>query len=112
MINENGNMTIIKGDTLNIPVQLFQPNGTTPVNLTGCTIAAAAKLDLCDAAAYITFTIQNTNLTLGQFNIKLTAGQTAALDFDVAYYNVQITYADTTVETVLSGRVVLQKKAT
>ena len=83
-----------------------------PVDLTGCTVSSKIKRKVDDTSAIITFDTAVTDAENGEFELRLTAAQTASLSFDRGVYDVLVTYADTTVDKVLEGTVVLDRTVT
>lgn len=93
------NFNVYKGDTFRSNMTLTGPSGT-PINLSGCTITGKAGTQ--------DFTCTIVNGPLGKFRIELNPTKTALLDEGINVYAVQITYTDTTVQTILTGNLVAE----
>lgn len=91
------------------------PNATywgtpTVVNLSTSTISGGLKHSNKDESTIVNFTTAFvTNGSDGKFTISLTSSQTALLDFDECYFDVQVT-TGSTVRTYLSGTIELEKQ--
>lgn len=106
------NITIDQGSTFVLPFQLFDEDNE-PVSLSGATIAGKIRHAPEDAAAIVSFTGTVVDGDEGEGQVSLTAAQTAALavddsgdcerDLTCRIYDVEVTYADGTVERVLEG---------
>lgn len=89
------NFSIKRGDTFLRSCTFRNKTSGTPVNLTGATITGKAGTT--------NLTCSITSAANGQFNFGLSATQTAALKLGVLPIEVQVTYADLTVQTLFSG---------
>ena len=109
--------SIKQGDTFTLKMQYATkatPTSTpVPVNLTGSTVSALLRRSQDTSADLLaTFTCVITNAAQGLYELRLTATQTAALNFSVGYYDIQVTASDTTKRTLLQGRVTLNREVT
>lgn len=93
------NFNVYKGDTFRSKLTLKSPTNT-PINLTGCTITGKA------GTQDITCTI--TDAVNGKFTIELSPTLTRLLNVGTNAYAIQITYADTSVQTILVGNIVAE----
>lgn len=91
------NFSIIRGDTFLRNCTFRNKTSNTPINLTGATITG--KIGSASLTCNITSAVN------GQFSFGLTALQTAALPVGVTVIEVQVTYADLTVQTLFTGNV-------
>lgn len=111
------NFTMKQGDTFTLKMQYTTRATPTsnpiPVNLTGCTVSSyIRKAQDTNSELLATFTCVITEAVTGKYELRLTAAQTAALNFSVGYYDIQVTAANTTKKTLLQGRVTLNKEVT
>lgn len=89
-----------------------------PVNLTGMTAAMKIKKSKDDSAALLSLTSSpaaglTINAGTGLVNVAITAGQAAALLYDLMYYDLVLTVTSTSVKTrLLEGTIVLNKSVT
>lgn len=93
------NWDTIRGDTWNkVPTYRVKSTGV-PIDLTGATVSGQVDgtVDM----------VCGTSVTPGQFHFGLTGTQTAALSAGIHKYSVKITFADTTVKTLLTGNLVV-----
>ena len=95
------NFSVIKGDTFRRTCTIKSPTGTA-INLTGASISG--KAGTVDVKVDLTCTI--TSAVNGEFKIELSALQTASFQSEINTIEVQITYADSTVSTILSGNLI------
>lgn len=99
------NFTIYQGATFELDLQYKDSTGTG-VNMAGYSVAAKLA-DLTDNSDILaTFTTSITDASVGKFQIKLTAIQTAALTKG-GLYDVLITQPDGDKYYILQGRVFL-----
>lgn len=111
------NFSIKQGDTFTLKMQYTTkatPTSTpVPVNMTGYSVAAMIRgAQDTSSALLATFTTVITSPTEGKYELRLTATQTAALNFSVGYHDIQVTASDGTKLTLLQGRVTLNKEVT
>lgn len=91
------NFSVIKGDTFLRNCTFRNKTTSVPVNLTGATISGKI------GTTSLTCTI--TNAASGTFSFGLSPAQTPALTTGINPIEVQVTYADTTVQTLFTGNV-------
>lgn len=111
------NFTIQQGDTFVLKQQYATAASETatriPINLTGCTLSALIRKKQDPTSELLaTFACVITSALEGKYELRLTAATTAALDFSVGYYDLQVTFSDSTKRTLLQGRVTLNKEVT
>ena len=94
------NFGIVKGDTFVRNCGFNNKTTGLPVDLTGCTIAG--KVNALDLACSITDAVN------GKFRFGLSAAQTTGLA-KINTIEVQVTYPDSTVTTLLMGNLVTQE---
>lgn len=98
----SANFSIIKGDTFRRTCTFRNKTSGTPVNLTGATIVGrAGGQDL---------TCSIVNASQGQFKFELSAAQTVNLAVGINTIEVQVTYADGTVQTLFTGNLVAKEQ--
>ena len=97
------NFSVIKGDTFSKSPTFRRKDTKAPVDLTGATISGKVKQGTNEVA----LTCALVNASAGQFSFGLSATQTAALPSGVNQIEVQVTYADTTVQTLITGNLVV-----
>jgi hypothetical protein len=112
------NLEIEQGATFTKSFTVKQPGGT-PVDLTGYTVRMMARANYDDPAPLITLStisppagITLTDPDGGQFQIALTAAQTAALNFSKILYDLEIVSGAGVVTRLLEGSVTLIKEVT
>ncbi len=91
------NFSVIRGDTFLRNCTFRNKSTLVPVNLTGATISGKA--------ANLTLTCTIVNAANGTFTFGLTAAQTPNLELGIQPIEVQVTYADTTVQTLFTGNI-------
>lgn len=89
------NFSVIQGDTFLRNCVFKNKTTGTPVNLTGATISGKA--------GDLTLNCTVTNAVQGMFSFGLTAAQTPTLVAGINPIEVQVTYADSTVQTLFNG---------
>ena len=89
------NFSVIKGDTFSRNCTFRNKTSGTPVNLTGAAISGKA--------GDLTLTCSLVNAVNGTFRFGLSAAQTPTLKTGINPIEVQVTYADTTVQTLFNG---------
>lgn len=85
-------IVIIQGESWHIQVECQSESGQI-INLTDYTAALKAREFLDDTTDLISLATGGSGITItaneGLLDIKMTAAETAALDFDIAYYEVE-----------------------
>lgn len=107
-------LEVYQGSTFNKSFQWLQ--GTTPVNLTGCSIKMQMALDYSSTRVN-EFSTQNgsiiiTNDILGKFDLKIAAAISSAWVFTKYIYDIEITFPNSDVYRVIQGRVLVDKEVT
>lgn len=89
-----------RGDTLTLTVKLWNDaSHSQPTNLTGATVLAQVRSNPDSDVVITTF---GSSITGSQITLTLTPAQTALLP-EEATYDVQVTYSNNVVQTVLAG---------
>lgn len=96
------NFSFIKGDTFRRTCTFRNKTSGTPVNLTGATLIGKA------GDTNLTCTILNA--AQGEFKIELSPTQTQAFATRINKIEVQVTYADGTVQTLFNGQIVAEEQ--
>ena len=108
------NIKIDQGATFQSRVNL-KTNLGNPVDLTGCTIASKMRRTFSDSVAYsFTCTIESP-ATDGSFTWVMPAATTAGIDLSggtTFVYDVEVTFADNTVQRVMQGSVSVSPEVT
>lgn len=108
----NAPLTIVQGATFN-PYWIMSTktgNTTTVVNLTGYTARMVVRNDVDDPDELLILTTENGGITItgseGKIALNASSTATAALDFGVGVYNLDIT-KDGVTDRILQGKVTL-----
>ena len=101
----NANFSIVQGRTFSKSLTMYTDSTrSTPIDLTGATISGQVGLAGTDTAFTCSITSPATN---GKFSISLSAAQTAAMKPGLYRYEVIVTWADATIQTLLYGNFVV-----
>ena len=84
-----------QGTTWKVSCQ-YKDSACSPINITGATFAGKARLASQSGAVTATFTIAITNASSGQFDVSLTAVNTAAMVAGVHVYDIEMVLAGVT----------------
>lgn len=108
--------TFDQGADTSIELHLVDKNGAAK-NLSGHTLSARIKKNYADSAGEATtFTVVNTNAVEGITTLSLTNSQTAALRTGRHVYDVEMTFQDssgnTIIERILEGRIQVTPQVT
>ncbi len=107
MNRDRYNITIYKGETLSIVVELDDVNGTA-INLTGATLTAQCKVKSTNTTLFSFNTAITAPATNGVFTLSLPAATSAALTPQKGLvYDVKIAFASGDVKYWLGGEVTL-----
>lgn len=111
-----------RGDTPEWDIEIFEADGTTPFDLTGCTVWLTAKRLITDADADAIFqltttagTITITDAANGECTAQPLAAQTSSLTTDIqGLFDVQVRTAGSpgNTYTVLNGQILIQRDIT
>lgn len=103
---------ITVGNDFSKTIELFDDDTGLALNLSGGTITTKIRRNKYDTAeaAVTGFTVSNSNLASGTFDISLTAAQTTTLSAFDYWYAIEITYASQDF-TYLSGLLELRYEA-
>jgi hypothetical protein len=94
------NLSVVKGDTF-IRNCTFRNKATqVPVDLTGCTISGIA--------ASLPMTCAIVDAVNGKLSFRLSSSQTNAIGKGINKIEVQVTYPDSTVQTIIQGNLVVE----
>ena len=100
------NFSVIRGDTFSKSVTMRAKSSGAPRDLTGSTVSGKVKSGTFE----ISLTCSLTSPTAGQFTFGLSSAQTLTLPIGVNSIEVQITYPDTTVSTLITGNLVVKEQ--
>ena len=109
------NITIEQGATFNRDFTYTDQYGTA-IDITGAIVRMKIKENFEDSNAILSATtgddgrVTLTNASKGKFNLNISASDTANLNFDNAYYQIEIEYTDGQVDRILEGRARLSKE--
>ena len=98
----SANFSLIKGDTFLRNCTFRNKTSQVPVDLTGSTISGKV------GGQNLTCVI--TSATQGQFSFGLSSSVTAILATGINKIEVQVTYADSTVQTLFTGNLIAQEQ--
>ena len=109
------NLTLYQGATFQRVLKLTDANG--PVNLTGATVRMQVRQTVGAGAVLLALTEANgraliTNTVEGEITLKMFATDTAALTFASGVYDLEIEYADGTVDRLLEGKLRVSPEVT
>lgn len=95
---------------------LYQDTDNDPIDLSTYTARMQLRESSDSSSSLIELTNTNGRITLGQADpnivLELTAGDTASLDFDYAFYDLEVVSSSATVSKVLRGSVKLIREFT
>lgn len=99
------NIKLTRGDTFKATVSILQSDGTAYVPDNDDVIVFAVKRSFRDSDAVITKTLDNSTLLL-----ELAPADTKDLPFGQYVYDIQLTYANTDVDTFIQGKLTLTEE--
>lgn len=109
------NMTIDQGTTVSVQFA-YRTAANAVIDLTGYTARMQARPTISSAVTVMDATTANGQLTVtgatGIVTLGLTAAQSAALDFDRAYYDLEIVDSAGVVTRLVQGTVTLSREVT
>lgn len=113
----NYSFNIYQGDTVSFPVTYKEgPEGSeTGVDLGGTTLAGQVRTTPEAPSATATFTVTadaDQGANPGLMQVTLAAADTANLTASTYAYDIQITWPDSTVQTILYGTLTVTKEVT
>lgn len=95
---------------------LYQDTNDNPIDLSTYSARMHLRESSDSSSSLIELTNTNGRITLGQSDpnivLELTAGDTASLDFDYAFYDLEVVSSSATVSKVLRGSVKLIREFT
>lgn len=113
---DNYNFIINQGATLAKAMTYYMLDGVTPFNLTGYTARMQIRPSVASSTVLANLTTENGGITLGgaagTIVLNMSAADTAALNFDVAVYDLEIISSGGVVTRLLAGNVTLCKEVT
>jgi hypothetical protein len=114
-------LAIDQGSTWNQEIQWLQPDGITPVDLSGCTARSQWRASIADTTVLEELTTENGKIvidtTLGKITFHLSALQTAAITYTSAVYDLEIVWpvnlaGEVVVERIAKGKVKISLEIT
>lgn len=106
------NINIYQGTTFRMVLRLSNPETGEAIDYTGSTARGMLRVSYADAAPAGTFTCAFTDAANGVLLVSMTDEQTAALNFNKAFYDIEVEDAGGNVRQVLRGVATLYKEAT
>ena len=110
------NLVIEQGATFSFNIEWREPDGTTPVDLTGYTAEMDIRATYDDLTTIIQLDTTNGRITLGgtagTVQLSISATDTAALSFESAVYDLELTAPDGTVTRLMEGGVSFSPEVT
>jgi hypothetical protein len=103
-------LALYQGDTYNLPITLtYSDTNATPIDISGWVFSSEIR-DYPGSPYLIgSFTITVIDAPTGKINLSLSPAQTMTLPHNCAY-DVTVTKPDSTVETILYGRIAVVKQ--
>ena len=90
------NLDIEQGATFRQQFQWFNPDGTTPIDLTGCSAKSQWRASIDSTEVLIELSTANGKIVIdavqGMVTLHLSAVETAALQFTAAVYDLEISF--------------------
>lgn len=105
------NILIQQGSTFFKQIVL-RGNDSVPVDLTGATIMSQVRETYDSVTPLATMVTAIPTPANGTFTLTIADTVTAAMDFTTGVYDVEVHYADGSVDRVLEGKVVFSKEVT
>ena len=110
------NLVIEQGATFSFNILWTESDGSTPVDLTNYTAEMDIRATYDDPATIIQLDTTNGRITLGgtagTIQLNISATDTAALSFDSAVYDLELTAPDGTVTRLMEGGVSFSPEVT
>lgn len=108
-ISKPVNLNVYRGDsyTFGITYKTGETGSVAPYNLTGATVTGQIKVATTDTTPVAVFACSLDNQTTypGRILIELTSTESAKLSGSLYVYDIQVTFPDTTVKTLLRGKI-------
>jgi hypothetical protein len=102
----------VPGDSIQFSVELMEADGVTPHDLTGTTCEAEVRIiGSTEVAPIATFDITAPDST-GVLGLSIPAAETHVMDSRDMAWDLQVTYGDGTVRTLVAGVVVALRDVT
>jgi hypothetical protein len=93
------NLQIEQGTTYRQELQWFNPDGTTAIDLTGCTALAHVRTAIDATETLLELSTENGRIEItpleGKILLHLTAEETAALSWSIGLYDLEIIFPTT-----------------
>lgn len=110
------NLTIYQGSTFRRVIRLTDPNGDA-IDLSGATARMQVRETIDDEDVLLELNEDNGRATItdaagGEITLLVEADDTELLDFTTGVYDIEIEYADGSVDRVLYGKATLSKEVT
>ena len=109
-------LTILQGSTYKQQFLFMTGNPAVPVELGGSKFRMDIRKRLNDEIPIISLTTENGRIIIGQnpgeYGLFLSSAETAALNFSVAVYDLEIVYSNLEVARIQYGNVTLSKEIT
>ncbi len=111
------NLTINQGSTFSKAVTWKTGTPPLPVNLVGCAARMQVRSKVNSDVVLLSFTTENGGIVLGGVAgtitfAKLTATETAAITWLSAVYDLEIVFADNTVQRKIAGSITISPEVT
>jgi len=109
--------SILQGATFQRDITWTDNTNNTPIDLTGSIVRLQARKRLTSDTTVLDLSTATSGITItdalnGQFQILLTAAETAALDFATAVYDLEVEFPSGEIRRVLEGTLELKKEVT
>jgi len=120
MAAANLTLEIEQGSTYIEPLNWYQEDGITPIDLTGCTAKAHFRASIDSPDILLELSTENNRIKInpvtGGIDLHLTAVETNAITFQSALYDLEIYFAEQSGEVytyrLLKGKVKVSKQIT
>lgn len=104
--------TIIKGSTFRRVFQLLQPDGVTPVNLTGYQVRSHMRNRYEDTVFVDMHATILPPEAEGRVQLLLSAEETMVLRYQKAVYDIELVYPNLEVQQIVYGTVLIEPEVT
>lgn len=110
------NLYIDQGADVEIPITVYNPDGVTPVDLTGYTARMQAREKIDDDDPFLELTTANSRITIdgpaGLVTLIFPAATTAALTKYSGFYDLELVNGAGKVERLIYGTFVIRREVT
>jgi hypothetical protein len=99
-VGTDGSLTFVRGDDLIIPFEYMEDDGTTPIDLTGCTITSQVRTK---PGGYIIleFDVELTDAESGKFTLSAPHAATSGIMKETGVWDVQLETAGGLIDTIV-----------